>query len=140
MPYDTKTYDDDRELTSYVWRNYRNLITPLESIADKTIQSEIKAQHASPKMASMLRHRWGCQNDPAVVAVLEDGPEAFRDRVRDRLLRDCTDQIILNRCPQCSRLVATPQAKQCLWCGHDWHSNVMRTTITTEKDSKQERD
>ena len=49
MPYDTKTYDDDRELTSYVWRNYRNLITPLESIADKTIQSEIKAQHASPK-------------------------------------------------------------------------------------------
>ena len=115
MPYDTKTYNDDRELTSYVWRNYRNLITPLESLADKTIQSEIKAQHASPKMASMLRHRWGCQNDPAVVAVLEDGPEAFRDRVRDRLLRDCTDQIILNRCPQCSRLVATPQAKQCLW-------------------------
>ena len=27
----------------------------------------------------------------------------------------------VNRCPACNRVVRTPEAKQCFWCGHDWH-------------------
>ena len=121
MPLETNTYNDDCELTSYLWHNYRKLMTPLESLANKAIHAEMKAQHASPKMAAVLRDRWGEKNDAAVVAALEDGPQAFRDRVRDRLLRECADEIIIKRCPKCSRVIATPQAEQCLWCGHDWH-------------------
>jgi hypothetical protein len=26
-----------------------------------------------------------------------------------------------NRCPACRRIVVSPEARQCLWCGHDWH-------------------
>jgi len=28
----------------------------------------------------------------------------------------------ISRCPVCERIVKTPLARQCLWCGHDWHS------------------
>ena len=123
MLYDTESYDDDRELTSYLWHSYRNLLTPLESLADRAVHAEIKAQNASPRMAAWLRDRWGGENDPAVVAAIKDGPAAFRDRVRDRMLRECAEQITINRCPKCSRVVATPKAQQCLWCGADWHKN-----------------
>ena len=120
--HDAGTYDDDRELTAYIWRNYRTLLTPLESLADKALMAEFKAEHSSPRMAKTIRERWGSKDDPDVVAALADGPEIFRDRVRDRVLCECSDEVILNRCSQCSRLVATPLAQQCLWCGHDWHS------------------
>ena len=123
MPHDPATYDDDRELTAYVWRNYRTLLTPLESLADKALMAEFKAEHSSPGMANKIRERWGSQDDPDVAAALADGPEVFRDRVRDRILRECPDKVILNRCSECSRLVATSLAQQCLWCGHDWHSS-----------------
>ncbi len=72
-------------------------------------------------MARLLRERWGAQNHADVVAAISDGPDAFRDRVRDRLLAECADEIFINRCSRCSRVVATPRAQQCLWCGHTWH-------------------
>jgi hypothetical protein len=27
------------------------------------------------------------------------------------------------RCPACNRVLRTPEAKQCFWCGHDWHKH-----------------
>ena len=123
MPYDTSTYDDDRELTGYIWHNYRHLLTPTEALADRALIAEFKAQHSnSESMARMLRERWGAADNPDVVAALADGSDAFRDRVRDRILSECADRLFINRCAECSRVVATPQAQQCLWCGHDWHN------------------
>jgi rRNA maturation endonuclease Nob1 len=29
---------------------------------------------------------------------------------------------VINRCPACKRIVRTPRAQHCLWCGHDWHA------------------
>lgn len=121
MAYDPNTYDDGKELTEYLWHNYQQLLTELESRAASALLIEEKAANSSPHMAKRLRQTWGLQNDPAVMAALADGRAAFRDRVRDRLLRECADSIVLNRCEKCSRLVATPRARQCLWCGHDWH-------------------
>jgi hypothetical protein len=44
MPNDDSTYDDDRESTSYLWHNYRRLLTPLESVTDKSLIAELKDQ------------------------------------------------------------------------------------------------
>ena len=49
MPFDALTYDDDRELTAYVWHNYRHLLTPIESLADKALIAEFKAQHSNSR-------------------------------------------------------------------------------------------
>ena len=56
-----------------------------------------------------------------VAPVFADGIDVFRDRVRDRILRDHADDVFVNRCSECSRIVMSPEARQCLWCGHDWH-------------------
>lgn len=121
MPHDVASYDDEQELTAYVWHNYRNLLTPVESLTDKTLLAELKAEHSSDKMAAMLRQRWNAIANPDVDAALAEGADEFRGRVRKRIVKECADQIVVNRCPSCSRIVATPKARQCLWCGHDWH-------------------
>lgn len=42
--------------------------------------------------------------------------------IRSRIQQDIwAGRIEINRCPACSRIVRTHLAKQCLWCGHDWH-------------------
>ncbi len=120
-----REYRDDEILTNYVWNNYQHLFTRLEQLGGKAVLSEDKASTASsPAMAEMLRNRWGAENDPKVLDALSDGVENFRVRVRDRVLREQSHQVFINRCPSCKRIVRTPRAKQCLWCGQAWHETV----------------
>ncbi|GAA4441913.1 hypothetical protein [Bremerella cremea] len=119
----TDSYDDDLELTSYIWRHYASLLTDVERKANRAILAEQKAEAADPSMANLLRTRWGSLNDPEVIAALREGPETFRRRVSERIVRDFPEQIFINRCPACQRIVRTPKAQQCLWCGKDWHDN-----------------
>ena len=114
-------YNDERVLTSYIWRNYLRLLTPDESLGYKALIGTSKAESASPTMARWLRERWGHIDDPDVAPMFADGIDVFRDRVRDRILRDHADDVFVNRCSECSRIVMSPEARQCLWCGHDWH-------------------
>jgi hypothetical protein len=55
------------------------------------------------------------------MALIGDGVDVFHRRAAQRVLREHGKTVFLNRCPRCNRLVRTPRAKQCLWCGHDWH-------------------
>ncbi len=90
-------------------------------MTNKSLIAEQKAAAASGKLAEMLLRRWGPDSDPRIREALRDGPDAFRKRVRERVLAEYGDQVFVNRCSVCERIVATPQARQCLWCGHDWH-------------------
>ena len=121
MPTDNSTYNDGAALTSYIWHNYLHLLTDEEYLVHKALIGDAKAEHASPAMAKWLREKWGSCVDPAVSSALADGVDAFRDRVRDRILKERVNDVSVNRCPECSRVVVTPLARQCLWCGHDWH-------------------
>ena len=121
MPFDPATYDDQRELTRYVFRNFHHLFTELEWLADRAVVAEFKAQHASDNMARTLRNKWGEAGKPEVAPLLADGPDAFRSRVTNRIVSECSDELFINRCAECDSVVATPKARQCLWCGHDWN-------------------
>jgi len=115
-------YDEDRELTRYVWDHYQRFLTEFECRVGRAIIGRAKAAASqSPQMAELLTRQWGAVGDSEVEAVLGDGPEAFRRRVRDRLLSEYAAEIFVNRCPKCTRVVRTPQARQCFWCGFDWH-------------------
>ena len=122
MPYDASTYDDDRELTTYIWHNYSQLFTPLEILACHVLLLQAKAKSSSSEsMTRILRARAETSETPEVMAILADGTAAFRDQVSDRVMSDCAQQLFINRCAKCARVVTTPRAQQCLWCGHDWH-------------------
>ena len=63
-----------------------------------------------------------------VVQAAGVGFETFREQVRQRLLQAlATGEVPIKRCPECNRVVRTPLAKQCLWCGQDWHHE--RSTV-----------
>ena len=115
-------YDEDRELTRYVWDNYQQLMTEFEWRVGRAIVGRAKATAVkSPEMAGAFHREWGEVGVPEVETALADGPEVFRQRVRDRLLSERRSEVFVNRCPKCARVVRTPQARQCFWCGFDWH-------------------
>lgn len=115
-------YDEEQVLTKYIWDNYYQLLTDLEKLGAKAVALREKETASSEHMARVLRERWGVSEQaPSVVEALKDGPDAFRRQVRDRILNEESSTVIVNRCPKCNRIVRTPKARQCLWCGHDWH-------------------
>jgi hypothetical protein len=122
MNWRAEQYDDDQELTEYIWHNYQGLMTDLERRAARALLTEAKAREATGASAKLLRERWGRESDPQIATMLQEGADAFRRRVRERILSETPEAAFINRCPACGRIVATPRAKQCLWCGHDWHN------------------
>jgi hypothetical protein len=121
MHWDASTYDDDRELTDYVWHNYSHLLTRQELKVWNAVILEHKAEAASEKMARFIRERLGPINDPDVTDALRNDFAAYQRAVRERILSQHPNEVAINRCARCSRIVARPKSRQCLWCGHDWH-------------------
>ena len=116
-------YDEDEALTHYVWEHCADLMTDLERRAGGAILARAKAEaYGNREMRDETMKRWAAIGDAEVEEALKDGPKAFRQKVKDRLLRDHPDELPINRCPRCSRIVRTPKARLCLWCGYDWHS------------------
>ena len=60
-------------------------------------------------------------SDPAALALLEQGLDAFRRNTAERIAKKHANEIFYNRCLKCNKLARTPKAKQCRFCGHDWH-------------------
>jgi hypothetical protein len=116
MRWDSSTYNDDQELTEYIWHNYSHLMTSFERMGS------IGLQKFGPSKAVELRRSSKNQDDPLVIDALDQGFDAFRRQVRERIIARHAHAVFINRCPVCQRITATPKARQCLWCGHDWHN------------------
>jgi hypothetical protein len=124
-------YDDEVELTRYVWAYYQHLMTDFERRVGRAILGRAKAAAAadSPVMARTINERLGAVGDPAIETALANGPDDYRRQVCKRLMTEYADTIQVKRCPQCARVVRTPRARQCFWCGNDWHDD--RTPVGT---------
>jgi hypothetical protein len=115
-------YDDEGELTRYVWTYFGRLMTPFEQRVGWAHLADLKAAAGHPEVATFILRRHGIAGDPATAAALADGVEEFRRRVCRRVLAEHGADVFVNRCPSCGRVLRTPQARQCFWCGCDWHS------------------
>lgn len=117
-------YDETRVLTSYVWSHCQHLMTDVERRADRAGMIGIKAAAAEERGNASLARALSKHRDsvggPEIEAALSDGWDAFRQRVLRRLLADDAVRAMINRCPQCCRIVRSPLARQCLWCKHVW--------------------
>ena len=116
-------YDDERELTRYVWDYYGRLMTPFEQRVGWAHLAEGKGAAGHPEVATFIVRRHGIAGDPEAEAALAGGVGAFRRRVCRRVLAEHGAEVFVNRCPSCERVVRTPQARQCFWCGFDWHGS-----------------
>ena len=116
-------YVEEEALTKYISDHYSQFLTTTELMALKTIRAHQKASATdSEQHANMIRRHFGHGEDPTVVTALEHGTDAFMLAVRNRIVRDHKDELLINRRPECQRIVRTPRAQQCFWCGHDWHT------------------
>lgn len=120
---DLSRYDDRRELADYLWHNFPQLFSEQEQLAARTLRAEEKARNAdSDAQRKMLLKAWSRRGQPEIDSLLADGPEVFWIRAAERVVVEQPEELLINRCPACDRVVATPRARQCLWCGHDWHA------------------
>lgn len=103
----------------YIFQNYGHLMNERERLAYRHISTTLKASHATGPMAKMSA-RW-LSNDPQVLQLAADGNDAFVLRTAQRIMNDHGNELIFNFCPKCKALARTPKARQCRFCGHDWH-------------------
>jgi len=115
-------YHEEEVLRRYLWKNYAHALPEHERALHTAIVLELKARQASsPALAARLRGRTRRFPSVDVPALADAGLEAFEAKCADALLRDDEEEIVINRCAQCSRIVASPVACVCRWCGHHWH-------------------
>ncbi len=114
------SYDEDAELMRYVLRYHWDSLSPFEQQIQQAAYTREKFAGSSGAHATRMMERYGRLNDPKVAAALADGLDAFlRSACRRILAGQAAPEV--NRCPRCRRVLRTPAAMQCFWCGLDWH-------------------
>ncbi|WP_423736355.1 hypothetical protein [Chitinophaga caseinilytica] len=108
------------ELEDYIFNYCSSFWTPEEGKAWKTYNVQVNAGSSESVRNRAVEMGWISQ-DPAVLALLADGYPAFRSNVARRIWTEHRDELELNYCPSCRKIARTPLAKQCRFCGHDWH-------------------
>ena len=122
MSRDVSTYDDAFEVGNYLRHNFPELLTENERRAFRTFWGEGKASVVSSESIRRKLHAdTSSRGIPEVDELLNLGWDRFWRTVAERVLCERGVDFLLLRCPRCQRVVATPRARQCLWCGHDWH-------------------
>ena len=115
-------YDENTVLRDYVWVHGQEYMTDVELLAQKVVFARLKAESSDPKMSKRILEKWGSVDDSRVSDLLSHGVEHFQESLRNRILNEHPG--IVNRCPNCNKVVKTPKARQCRWCLHDWHSKT----------------
>ena len=114
-----RTYNESAELSRYLWEQFAIICTSDEKRVYSAHQGRMKAANA-PHQDRMLRKMFGDWDDPWIASQLRDGFDVFTAHVVARINRECSELFYVNRCESCGRIVATPKACNCGWCGHDW--------------------
>jgi len=122
-------YDELHALYQYLSFDKQAFMTPLELRADSLgVLREKAMRETNPGVRKLLFRKFESEVDDEVLGLLGDdltGIVAFRERVAKRIRNDAVHgRLALNRCPSCSKITRTPNARQCLWCGHDWHATA----------------
>lgn len=119
---DILTMKMDQETIHYIFEYYFNLLPDKEKLAWKHYSHSIKigGENNEKRLALYKRHNW-LTDDAAILELLKDGIENFELNAAKHLLSKYPDKIFLNLCPKCGKLARTPSAKQCRFCGFDWH-------------------
>jgi len=114
------------EKVDYVFNYFGNLMTDEESKAWRHYSSNYKLTHGGEKepneaMKRMYLTKGWISTNPSILQLLDSGIETFKKNTVTRILDESLTKVHFNNCPKCRKLARTPTAKQCRYCGHDWH-------------------
>ena len=120
----------NRDAACYIVRYYGRLMTKEERSAYDHLLATMKATEgrsdaAAQEQAKLSRiFSESLSNDPEVLRLAHDGCESFIWRTAARILREHEQNLWFNLCPKCGGLARTPTARQCRFCGFDWHGTI----------------
>ncbi|MCI0639926.1 MAG: hypothetical protein L0Y72_19305 [Gemmataceae bacterium] len=117
-------YNEDELLQYYVNQYWSSHMTDFEKRCHHlgAGYEKAKAERFSTPWGQRVLAEWRAA-DNQMHAALADGLSTFLLRVEPRI-RDAlsSGSLKVNRCPRCAKISRTPMARQCFWCGHDWHA------------------
>ena len=118
----------DNETARYIINYFSNLLSDHEKMAIKHANSQYKLENTSGdqvKMGKVYLERNWLTTDQSVLSLLNDGYDQFELNVATRILSQNPSKVFFNNCPKCAKLARTPYAKQCRFCGYNWHQAVV---------------
>jgi hypothetical protein len=144
---DVAEYDENRELKTYVWRNYPEIVRPNECFPpSEWIRDHLPGELSKEFLAYLaecdaIREQqqasestWcdevGCVVDsepdipkmsPELMKCVGAIIKEFEDQLMSKVLAANNTRIVICRCCRCNRVLKSPKSQQCLWCGYDWH-------------------
>ncbi len=95
-------------------------MTKDEALALNHHMYTLKSSESAYIRKVMIERGW-INSDPEVIQLLEHGYEVFEQNVVTRIMAETPEKVFLNNCPKCHKLARTPHAKQCRYCGYNWH-------------------
>ncbi len=110
------------EKADYIVAHYAHLMNLEEKKALRHHLSALKLEDAKDVRLTRMYLKTGwLSDDPLILNYLSEGYIQFTLNCAERILKGNPDKVLFNLCPVCKKLARTPFAKQCRWCGHDWH-------------------
>ena len=123
----TKPYNEEKELTRYIWEYCTDSMTDFERQVGNAVVLLGKMPDSSTIQSITIKTSQGAKNvsnNFEVTEALKDGQMAFREQVMRRIMKENKDTIEINRCSKCNCVVKTPKARLCLWCGYSWYDKL----------------
>ncbi|WP_199174569.1 hypothetical protein [Flavobacterium sp. 9] len=115
----------DTQTAKYIINYFPNLLTDLERKAIRHNSSIYKLENATSHNANLIKvykEKGWLTSDQNVLDLLGGGYKEFELNVANRILAQNPDKVFFNNCPKCNQLSRTPYARQCRFCGHNWHN------------------
>lgn len=112
----------DKETAKYLVTYFFRLLPDEEKLAWKHHSSLLKLEsNDNPKAMEVYKRKGWITDEKKILDILIEGYDKFEERTAEKILKKYPDKIFLNNCPNCNKLARTPYAKQCRFCGCDWH-------------------
>jgi len=122
-------YVEQNEVWRYIGRWYNHLFTESERCGPTVEWLRDRVTDASQDdVNAVINERYDGHEQRPIVAKLLAAIDEFTEHSIARILRDHPDEVTLARCPDCGKIAASPNARQCLWCGNDWHATGLTDT------------
>ena len=108
------------EKANHIIHYYATLLTQDEKKALAYYMVTLKHADDAERIEMYLQ-KGRITNDPEVLKYLSGGYQQFVINCAKRILTTMPEKVFFNLCPKCEKLARTPLAKQCRFCGFNWH-------------------
>jgi hypothetical protein len=113
----------EHEIVNYLFNNYTYLMNIHEGGAWKNFMLDYKLQTYQPTSKEYIKRINAMKiSTPEIKQLMEKGLQEFKQQWVKKVLEKEAEKIIFNRCKECGGLARTPYAKQCRYCGSQWHN------------------